>query len=455
MVTPSQLTNLKSSPRRRPCCTLQGQPRQSRLSFLRPWLLLLICSLFAWLYTANQARAWFSAVANWQQIYIAYVNDADVCPVYHPEVVTEGWPSAYDSALKTYWHFDGDLNGAIGSNLTPQGAGTYSLELNGKSGGYLNADGYPGYFDTTAAPFGATGISGTGGFVVALWMRSPETVSVGDTKYLFSCGSFQAAEVNEGGVIKTALWVTGSDPLIISDYPAAASNWALVVFVAARSKTLIYIYDTGSTRVSSPGVFTGPLAAPTGAFSLGYSANSLATDYDETGVWWGISFASDQAITDFVDDLWKAGAGSFYGGTPGGTASAYVDAAEAGTVSLPITFRCAIRTLGGESAITSAKIQYKATGTGVWTDLTPAYAAPSWAIDFFPTMTAFGLDSATTSVYAKGATMLFRLYVSDGVAENADPAQDTTADGTNGWLDQWVVGATAHATNTKPARPSQ
>jgi hypothetical protein len=65
---------------------------------------------------------------------------------------------------------------------------------------------------------------------------------------------------------------------------------------------------------------------------------------------------------------------------------------------------------------------------------------------------AFGHDLVNHWTLPKDELYRLRLYIAGGVYENADLADDTTGDGTNGWRDQWIVLMKSHATERKPPR---
>jgi hypothetical protein len=133
------------------------------------------------------------------------------------------------------------------------------------------------------------------------------------------------------------------------------------------------------------------------------------------------------------------------------TPTASNTAPDGGTVSLPATFYVKTSPTVNGSPVT-VKLQYR-NGSGVWVDLAPSYTSTAHGVKTFAvTHTAFW-DALTTAHYTKGAACRVRIYVSDGVVQNASTALDTTEDGTNGWQDQWVVGFTAAAGNLKPAAP--
>ena len=128
-------------------------------------------------------------------------------------------------------------------------------------------------------------------------------------------------------------------------------------------------------------------------------------------------------------------------------------APEAGTVALPLTIR-----VYTESSIIgtlqTVKLQWS-TGDGNWTDMDPVRTrvAPD-SVDYAETQTAFGHYTLDTDTLSQDTSYLIRLYVSDGVFENANLAADTGENGTNGWMDSWVISLTTHASNLRPGRPT-
>lgn len=286
---------------------------------VKRWLILLVSCLLAWLWLSNQTRAWFDAVAHWDNLYIAAANEYDATPEYHDDPYS----------------------------CTVAGAG-----IAGANGSYT----YTGLDPVYSKPYYSNG---------TYFLKQALVPAYGIVLWSI-----------KGIVDDQFYYCSTTNP--VENYPWLSSAWAV----------------TGS----------GIPSAPT--------------------------------------SLTQAG-------------GPYVDAPDGGTVSLPITFRVALRPIS-PATITTCKIQYKKVSDGLWYDLTPTYTSAKTVIDFLATQTAFGHDTATTSEYAKGAAMRFRLYATDGITENADPSAgtDTTEDGTNGWEDEWVLGLTAHASNEKPPRPT-
>lgn len=282
-----------------------------RPSIFRPWMILLMVCLLAWFHTTNQAKAWFNLVANWEYVYIAYVNDYYTVPTYYAN-----------------------------SSYTAAGAGFvfYNVQYD-----------YNSIFESRPA------------------------------------------------------------------FKYASNNY--------------YLYWT--TQSSGRWVIAGQ--APDNVSSYFYYVSSTASTPPRIG--WQVSMGMPNAPTLTAT------------GTP------FVIAPDGGTVYLPATFRCAVKTKGGFDAISTAKIQWRATDSATWTDMAPTYVSLTWTINFDPSMTPFGHDTITTTQYAYAESMRFRLYVTDGLYENGDLAQDTTEKGTNGWIDQDVVGCIA--AKSKPPKPTQ
>ena len=130
------------------------------------------------------------------------------------------------------------------------------------------------------------------------------------------------------------------------------------------------------------------------------------------------------------------------------------NAPEAGTVSLPLTIHVKATKGGVAPALTTLKIQWRNPSGGAWTDIATVLSGSTGGDKEFVLITLPGLDKLTSAQLAKGVSSLIRIYASDGTNENASTAVDTTAEGTNGWRDQWVVSFTLHATNDKPNRPT-
>lgn len=418
------------------------QPSTFSLQPFRRWLCLLALSALAWLYTAGTARAWFSQIANWELIYIAYANDYDSTPVYHPSVAGSSEYKA--DKLVAYYPLDeasGTRYDSVGShNLTQVG----SEDAGATTGKIGNAFIHPA--DSSSGYSTVDSINVTSTVAVSAWIKIQAFTTTTHEEHLLIGGTSAISSMYTGGVGYIFGYLGGGK----TGAGVVVGEWYHVAIINDGTNSEMWVNGVSSGTKAGSG-YSGNL----GLVSLRHYHATYAPFIDEVGVWVDAAWADAPAKQAWVNALYNAGAGVSYTTLSTATVPAYVDAPDGGTVSLPITFRCAVRALTGQNAITTAKLQYKATGTGVWADLVPAYSAPAWTINFNPAMTAFGLDSATTSTYAKGADMLYRLYVSDGVIENADPGVDTTEDGTNGWLDQWVLGLHAHATNTKPGRPSQ
>jgi len=132
-------------------------------------------------------------------------------------------------------------------------------------------------------------------------------------------------------------------------------------------------------------------------------------------------------------------------------------AAEAGTVSLPLTVRVALA--AEAAAIEQAYLIYRVGAANY--ELSPI----KWhtgvgnvtyieSIAFTDAQTSFGHDRLTTAHVALGASAILGLYASDGIYESMDPTAEIDAEGANGNGADWqIVSFTAHATNSKPGRP--
>jgi len=136
------------------------------------------------------------------------------------------------------------------------------------------------------------------------------------------------------------------------------------------------------------------------------------------------------------------------------TPTAADTAPDGGTVSLPLTpYIRAQPRIGVEDVITRIKLQYR-DSEGAWQTLVD-YNDPVWIIQFDNHAAGFGHDVVTTGHYSKGDTALLRIWVTDGVFENADEAEDPDADGSVGnWQDQWVIEVNTRADNEKPPAPT-
>lgn len=117
------------------------------------------------------------------------------------------------------------------------------------------------------------------------------------------------------------------------------------------------------------------------------------------------------------------------------------------TVKLPITVWVDVKESDLWSiAVNYVELQYKVEGETGWISLDLVYDDESRNYEFTGDQRLFGsgiIDADTASV-DPGDTILIRLYIANydnGVKqyENAAKASDTTKDGTNGWLGEWVV----------------
>lgn len=118
------------------------------------------------------------------------------------------------------------------------------------------------------------------------------------------------------------------------------------------------------------------------------------------------------------------------------------------SVKLPATIYVRVKESDLYSvAVTDVKLQYKdPAGDNTWRDFGPTYSDPARSYLFADNQTAFGREAlhADLTDVSPGDTLLVRLYIAHdtggGVSnQNASLTADTTAEGTNGWRDQWVV----------------
>ncbi|MCF6174807.1 MAG: hypothetical protein L3J71_03460 [Victivallaceae bacterium] len=118
------------------------------------------------------------------------------------------------------------------------------------------------------------------------------------------------------------------------------------------------------------------------------------------------------------------------------------------TISLPATIYIVLAPGIGDPPITQALLQYKKLPSGSWTTI-KNLTNLNWSINSTSPLKLFGKNILDPQDVSPGDTILVRLYVTDGITENAPLANDTTEDGTNLWQDQWVVALTINS-NRRP-----
>ncbi len=106
-----------------------------------------------------------------------------------------------------------------------------------------------------------------------------------------------------------------------------------------------------------------------------------------------------------------------------------------------------------EIDVTEARLQYRK-DDGSWVDVGPVYDDAAVALAFEEDQYVFGQGTVSSDLadVDPGDTVLLRLYIANDALgyENAALADDTGADGTNGWEDQWVVSVATDPDNELP-----
>jgi len=115
---------------------------------------------------------------------------------------------------------------------------------------------------------------------------------------------------------------------------------------------------------------------------------------------------------------------------------------EAGTQNLPATiFVKAVPSITNGTAIQEALLQWKYDGSTKWHTVCHLQDF-DWVIDFTKPLPLFGKYNFNPPGVAPGDVLLVRIQVTDSTTVNAQIDVDTTAEGTNGWQDQWVFSMT-------------
>jgi len=119
-----------------------------------------------------------------------------------------------------------------------------------------------------------------------------------------------------------------------------------------------------------------------------------------------------------------------------------VTAPEAGIQNLPATIYMKITpSVTNGTAIQEALLQWKySTGTK-WKTVCHLKDF-AWVIDYTKPIPLFGKYCFNPAGVKSGDVLLVRLQVTDATTVNAQLDVDTTAEGTNGWQDQWVFSMT-------------
>jgi hypothetical protein len=120
---------------------------------------------------------------------------------------------------------------------------------------------------------------------------------------------------------------------------------------------------------------------------------------------------------------------------------------EGGVVYLPLSVRVHTREGSYGFDIQEVKIQWRLSnnpGAGNWTTISTIYSDDTGNFEFDWNDFNFGRQPNPTidaDDVSPGESVLVRIYIANHTAgyQNADLAVDTTAEGTNGWEDSWVM----------------
>ncbi len=130
-----------------------------------------------------------------------------------------------------------------------------------------------------------------------------------------------------------------------------------------------------------------------------------------------------------------------------------------GMVSLPLTIRVFTEKI--EYDLQVVKLQWrldKDPGVENWTTITPTYEDTTRNFEFNWDEYWFGRapdGTISSDDVTPGDTVLVRLYMANTSvgSQNASLDVDTTADGTNGWQDHWVVAFDTREDDERPPVP--
>jgi len=115
---------------------------------------------------------------------------------------------------------------------------------------------------------------------------------------------------------------------------------------------------------------------------------------------------------------------------------------EAGTQNIPATI-CVkmVPSVTNGTPIQQALLQWKYSSGTKWKTVNNLESF-TWVIDFTKPIPIFGSYNFNPAGVQSGDVILVRLQVTDATTVNAQIDVDTTAEGTNGWQDQWVFSMT-------------
>ena len=115
---------------------------------------------------------------------------------------------------------------------------------------------------------------------------------------------------------------------------------------------------------------------------------------------------------------------------------------EAGTQNLPATiFVKMVPSITNGTPIQQALLQWKYSASTKWHTVNNLENF-TWVIDFTKPLPIWGSYNFNPAGVQSGDVLLVRLQVTDATTVNANIDVDTTAEGTNGWRDQWVFSMT-------------
>lgn len=119
-----------------------------------------------------------------------------------------------------------------------------------------------------------------------------------------------------------------------------------------------------------------------------------------------------------------------------------VTAAECGTINIPATVRVKITpSVTNATPILETRLQWKHSASTTWKTICELKDL-DWALDYSTPIAIFGTYNFNPPGVKTGDVVLIRLQVEDATTVNAQIDVDTTAEGTNGWQDQWVTSMT-------------
>jgi len=119
-----------------------------------------------------------------------------------------------------------------------------------------------------------------------------------------------------------------------------------------------------------------------------------------------------------------------------------ITAPEAGTINIPATVYIKVTpSTTNAISIDEVRLQWKYSTSTTWTTIN-VIKDVTWTINYSKPLAFFGKYNLNPAGARSGDTILIRLQVVDALSVNAQIDVDTTAEGTNGWEDQWVTSMT-------------